>query len=520
MRLRIVMLLAAAALLAALLPAVARAAQLPDRPGPRAGSLARAAAAPHGPATSVGRGGAVATVEYLATKAAVRVLRDGGNAVDAAVVAAGVLTVTEPFSCGIGGGGYLVIYDAARRKVVCVDGRETAPAAMQPDSFWSGGVPLAFAAARYSGLSVGVPATVATWAYLLRTYGTLSLREALAPAIAVAEEGFIVDQTFHDQVAGNDGWFDDVPATAALYLDPDGTPRDVGSVLRNPDLARTLRLIARSGAKAFYRGPIADAILSTVARPPLSPDADHVWRPGLMTAADLRAYAPLLRAPTRVEYRGLDVYGMAPSSAGGSTVGEALNILSGYPLSSASRETVLQRMLESSRYAFADRNAYVADPAFFPVPLAGLLDPAYAAERRALITDVAAVSPVGPGTRPRSRRRSRPCPPRRSGRPRPTSPRATAPARSSRTRSPSSPREAPVWSFPATGSCSTTSSPTSPTTRSRRPTGCRAASARAARSVPPSSSAGARRCSRSARPAAPPSSRPCSSFSSIASTGA
>ena len=359
--------------------------------------VARAAEAPHGPATASGRGGAVATVETLATRAAVRTLRAGGNAVDAAVVAAGVLTVTEPFSCGIGGGGYLVIYDPRSRRTVCVDGRETAPAAMTPDAFWSGGAALPFSQARYSGLSVGVPATVATWAYLLRAYGTLSLREALEPAAGIAERGFVVDQTFHDQVAPNVPWFDDVPATAALYLDADGTPPDVGTVLRNPDLARTLRLIGRTEGEAFYRGALADAILATVTHPPVSAAADHVWRPGVMTAADLRACRPLLRAPVRVTYRGLTLYGMSPSSGGGTTVAEALNILAGYPLSSLSREDMLQRLLEASRYAFADRNAYLADPAYFRVPLAGLLDPAYAAERRALITDVAATSPVAPG---------------------------------------------------------------------------------------------------------------------------
>ena len=379
--------------LATLLPAAGALAA----PPPRVAVASHTAVAPHGPATAAGRGGAVATVETLATRAAVRTLRAGGTAVDAAVVAAGVLTVTEPFSCGIGGGGYLVIYDAARRKVVSIDGRETAPAAMTSRSFWEGGAPLSFSEARYSGLSVGVPATVATWEYLLRRYGTLSLREALAPAVAVAERGFVVDQTFHDQTAPNAAWFAEVPSTSALYLDPDGTPRDVGTVLRNPDLARTLRLIGREGAAAFYRGPLAEAIVQTVTRPPVAAGAVHAWRPGVMTAADLRSWRPVTGTPTRVRYRGLDVYGIAPSSSGGSTIGEALNVLSGYPLAGAARDEVVQKMLEASRYSFADRNAYVADPAYFRVPLAGLLDPAYAAERRSLIGDVAAVSPVAPG---------------------------------------------------------------------------------------------------------------------------
>ena len=360
------------------------------------GVAAEAATAPVGPATQTGRGGAAATVERLATQAAIDTLSRGGNAVDAAVAAAAVLGVTEPFSCGIGGGGFLLLYDAAHHKVRTIDGREVAPAAMTPASLWENGAPLPFDAARYSGLSVGVPGTVASWAWALREYGTISLREALAPAIRVARNGFVVDQTFFDQTALNRDWFADVPASAALYLDADGTPRDVGTVLRNRDLAGTLARIARSGATVFYRGPVAAALVDTVRHPPVSPAATHVWRPGVMTAKDLRAYAVRERAPTHVRYRGLDIYSMAPP-AGGSTVGEALNILEGYPLAAMAREAVLQRMLEASRYSFADRNAYVADPAFFAVPLRGLLAEDYAATRRALITDVAATSPVAPG---------------------------------------------------------------------------------------------------------------------------
>ncbi len=212
-----------------------------------------------------------------------------------------MLSVTEPFSCGIGGGGFLVLYDASRHKVTTIDGREVAPAAMSPTSFREDGAPLPFNDARYSGLSVGVPGTVATWARLLRKYGTISLREALAPAIRVARKGFVVDQTFYDQTALNRDWFADVPSSAALYLDPDGTPRDVGTVFRNRDLAATLARIARSGPRAFYRGPVAAALIDTVRRPPVSPAATHVWRPGVMTGKDLRAYTVRERAPTQVE---------------------------------------------------------------------------------------------------------------------------------------------------------------------------------------------------------------------------
>ncbi len=319
---------------------------------------------------------------------------------DAAVAAAAVLGVTEPFSCGIGGGGFMVVYDAKGRergRVTTIDHRETAPAAMRPDSFMEGGVPLAFNAARYSGLSVGVPGTVRGWADALRRYGTISLDEALEPAIEVAREGFTVDQTFFDQTQANVDWFDDVPASAALFLDPDGTPRDVGTVFRNPDLARTYRLLARRGAGSFYRGALADAIVSTVRQPQIFPTANHVWRAGLMETGDLEDYRAPERPPTRVSYRGLDVYSMGPPSSGGSTVGEALNILEGYPLSTMTREEALHYFHEASRYSFADRNAYLADPDFFDVPLRGLLSKSFAAERRSLITPTAATSPVAAG---------------------------------------------------------------------------------------------------------------------------
>ena len=350
-----------------------------------------------GSATAIGTGGAAATVETLATEAAIETLRAGGNAVDAAVTAAAVLGVTEPFSCGIGGGGFMVIYKASDRSVTTIDGRESAPAAMRPDSFWENGSPLPFNEARYSGLSVGVPGTVETWDEALERYGTISLAAALAQGIRVAREGFVVDQTFFDQTQANVDWFDDIPASAALYLDPDGTPRDVGTVFRNPDLARTYARIAHLGAKGFYRGAVADALVKTVRNPPVSPTANHTWRPGLMTMRDLHGYTAPERAPARVGYRGLDVYGMGPPSSGGSTVGEALNILEGYPLSTLSREAALHYYLEASRYSFADRGAYLADPAYFDVPLTGLLSDGFAATRRALITGVAATSPVAPG---------------------------------------------------------------------------------------------------------------------------
>jgi gamma-glutamyltranspeptidase/glutathione hydrolase len=348
--------------------------------------------------TATGTGGAAATVDRLATQAAIDTLRRGGNATDAAVTAAAVLGVTEPFSCGIGGGGFMISYNAREREVTTIDQRERAPGDMRPDSFWENGSPLAFNDARYSGLSVGVPGTVRGWAEALEDDGTISLAQALAPAIAIASKGFVVDATFAAQTQENVDYFDDAPATASLFLDPDGTPRDVGTVFRNPDLARTYARIASRGPSGFYRGRIADEIVQTVRHPPVGSTANHRWRPGVMRAQDLSEYTAPERAPTHSTYRDLDVYGMGPPSSGGSTIAEALNILEAYDLAGMTRADALHRELEASRFAFADRGAFLADPDFFDVPLAGLLSKNFATTRRALITDrAAAPAVVAPG---------------------------------------------------------------------------------------------------------------------------
>jgi gamma-glutamyltranspeptidase / glutathione hydrolase len=344
--------------------------------------------------TAVGTGGAAATVDLDGTRAAIQALRDGGNAVDAAVAAAGVLGVTEPYSCGIGGGGFMVIRTAGGQ-VTTIDGREESPATMQPTSFWGNNGPLPFNDARFSGMSAGVPGTVATWQLALEDYGTWSLARALQPGIRVATDGFTVDQTFFDQTQPNVDWFNDIPSTAAIYLDPDGTPRDRGTILRNPDLAHTYQRLAENGAGWFYNDAPAGAMARAAQDPPTAADANHVWRPGLMTRTDVSRYRAIERPPTRIGYRGLDVWGMGPPSSGGSTVGEALNILEGYDKLADDRVRALHLMLESSRFSFADRNAYLADPDFFPVPLSGLLSDSFAAERRELIDkNHAATSPV------------------------------------------------------------------------------------------------------------------------------
>jgi gamma-glutamyltranspeptidase/glutathione hydrolase len=345
-------------------------------------AAAPAATPPPKAPTAVGTGGAAATVDPLATRAAIDVLRRGGNAIDAAVAAAAVLGVVEPYSCGVGGGGFMLVYSAKDRVVHTIDSRETAPAAMTPTSFTG---LRDFEHQRVSGMSVGVPGTVRAWESALREFGTTTLRQALRPAIDVARRGFVVDPTFFAQTDAAKAIFADFPATAALYLDRDGTPRDVGTTIRNPGLVRTYRLLARDGADAFYHGRLARAVVDTVRRPPERTGATRLVRPGVMTLSDLARYRTHDRVPTSVGYRGLTVTGMGPPSSGGTTVGEALNILERFPLETLPRDQATYDYLEASRLAFADRGAWVGDRAFFDVPLRGLLSDSFAAERAPLI---------------------------------------------------------------------------------------------------------------------------------------
>src|SRR6266536_1799789 len=345
---------------------------------------------------ATGTGGAAASVDPLATQTAIDVLERGGNAVDAAVAAAAVLGVVEPFSCGIGGGGFMVVYRAADRSVTTIDARETAPAAFRPDSFIdpATGNPVSFTDAVTSGLGVGVPGTLRGWQVALDRFGTRPLQQLLALAKAIAAGGFAVDQPFHDQVASNAARFGEFASTSALYL-PGGKPPPVGSTFRNPDLAATYGQLGSRGSDSFYSGRIARAIVDAVRQPPVNAGVTGV-RAGLMAAADLAAYRAPVRPPTHVTYRGLDVFGMGPPSSGGSTVGEALNILEGFDLARLVRVQALHLYLEASALAFADRNQYLADADFVAVPLAGLLSDSFAAERRALIGPVTGV-PYPPG---------------------------------------------------------------------------------------------------------------------------
>ncbi|MFH8982414.1 gamma-glutamyltransferase [Streptomyces varsoviensis] len=354
---------------------------------------------------AVGYGGAVSSVDADASAAGIDVLRRGGNAVDAAVATAAALGVTEPYSSGIGGGGYFVYYNAEHRKVYTVDGRERAPLSAGKDLFLEHGQPIPFAEAVTSGLSVGTPGTPATWDTVLDAWGTRSLRQVLKPAERIARDGFTVDSTFQKQTADNAARFKDFPATAKLFL-PGGRPPAVGSTLKNPDLARTYELLGEKGVDALYDGELGRDIVRTVRKPPADPASSRVVRPGDLTRDDLGDYATKRQAPTRTAYRGLGVYGMAPSASGGTSVAEALNILENNDLSRLDEQQYLHRYIEASRIAFADRGRWVGDPAHEDVPTKGLTSQRFADSRACLIRDDAVLtSPLPPG----DPRHPRPC---------------------------------------------------------------------------------------------------------------
>jgi gamma-glutamyltranspeptidase/glutathione hydrolase len=368
--------------------------------GSTSGRSAAEARYTHKTPTSRGYGGAVTSVDPEASKIGLAVLKRGGNAVDAAVATAAALGVTEPYSSGIGGGGYFVHYDARTGKVRTLDGRETAPRTMPHNAFIDPktGEPYNFTPELVtSGVSVGTPGSLATWSTALKRWGTTSIRQALRPAERLADRGFKVDRTFNVQTNENKRRFANFPATRKLFL-PGGKAPAVGSILRNHDLAATYRMIGKRGIRAFYKGRLAKQIARTAQHPPKRAHPDLPIPRGYLHAGDLARYRVKKQAPTHVGYRGLDVYGMAPSSSGGTTVGEALNILERFRLRGMSDADALHHYLEASALAFADRGKYVGDPAYVKVPQRTLLSDKFAAERACQIAPhKAATKPVDAG---------------------------------------------------------------------------------------------------------------------------
>ena len=342
--------------------------------------------------------GMVAAAAPLAAQAGVEILRQGGNAVDAAIAVQAMLSLVEPQSSGLGGGAYLLFHDATTGATEDWDGRETAPAAVSADLFLHpDGTPMGYREAAVGGRAVGVPGAIRMLEALHRKHGHLPWADLFAPAIAQAEAGFPVPARLAGEIADDAIRLGRTPATRALFFTPGGAPLPEGTLLVNPALADALRAIAAGGADALLRGPIAAEIATAIRTDP---------SPGLMTTDDLAAYAPREGPPVCLPYHQWRVCGPAPSSSGGIAVLETLGALA--PFDMARRDpaapSTAMLILEAERLAFADRDRYVADPDFSPVPVAGLLDPAYLAGRSRLIDPDHALAdpPAGqpPGAQP------------------------------------------------------------------------------------------------------------------------
>lgn len=341
------------------------------------------------PAVAQGYGGAVTSVDRQATQVGINVLKAGGNAIDAAVATTAALGVTDPFSTGIGGGGFMMIYLKAKNQIVTLDGREEAPASADVNLFKDPDSPkgenLTFFPNRISnGAAVGVPGTLLTWSEALERYGTWKIEDALRPAINLANNGFKVDATFAAQVQANQERFSAFTATKALYL-PSGKPPAVGSTFKNPDLAKSYQLIAAQGIRTFYSGKLGNAIVETVQNPPTVAKPPFRVIPGGMTIADLGQYAVRSRIPVLANYRGHKIYGMGLPSSGGITNKEVMNIVAGFKLSSLDRVKAWHSIIEAERLAFADRNQFIGDPKYVNVPTTGLQSLRFAQTRRQLI---------------------------------------------------------------------------------------------------------------------------------------
>lgn len=338
-------------------------------------------------ATARGKDGVVASANQYATQAGIEILQADGNAVDAAVATAAVLGVADPFEAGIGGGGFMVIYLKAENRVITIDGRETAPLSAGPRLFQDPDSPagenLPMIPRVSSGAAVGVPGTLLTWSEALNRYGRMPLAQVLRPAIALAEQGFRANPTYIRFLQQNQQRFAAFRSTRALFFRAGRVPT-VGTRITNPDLAKTYRLIAQKGPNVFYRGDIGKAIVATVQQPPTVPHSPFRVLPGEMTLTDLDYYEVQVRAPVTTTYRGYKLYGMGLPSSGGITSIQALNLLEGFD-SKLDRAKLLHYLIESERLAYADRSAYLGDPEFVDVPLAGLTSKAYAKARRALI---------------------------------------------------------------------------------------------------------------------------------------
>jgi gamma-glutamyltranspeptidase/glutathione hydrolase len=375
---------------ALLLLMVAPATAQPLAPAPEAatGKIAKA--------TATAQRFMVAAANPLAAAAGRDILRTGGSAVDAAIAVQLVLNLVEPQSSGLGGGAFLVHWDEAARRVVTLDGRETAPAAAKPDRFiGKDGKPMRFVEAVVGGRSVGVPGTPKLLEEAHRRWGKLPWPKVLAPAIKLAEDGFAISPRLNGLLSGEKNLAKDARA-AAYFYEADGQAKAVGTILRNPAFAATLRALAERGAGAFYEGEIARDIVATV--------TGHTTNPGDMTAADLAAYRVEEREPVCGTYRVWRLCGMGPPSSGAVAVQQILGMLETRDLARMQAGADAAHWFsEAGRLAFADRNLYLADPAFVGIPLPGLIDRDYIRSRAGLISPERSMGRAKAGEPPNKR---------------------------------------------------------------------------------------------------------------------
>jgi gamma-glutamyltranspeptidase/glutathione hydrolase len=341
----------------------------------------------------VARNGMVSSANKYATEAGLQVLREGGNAVDAAVTVGFTLAVTFPRAGNLGGGGFMLIYMADPKKVVAIDYREKAPKAASRDMFLDENGNVASEKSLHSLLAVGVPGTVAGLALALDKYGTISLKRALRPAIELADKGFPMDSELRRSLIDVKGRMMASTASMKIFYKPVGASYDEGEVFRQKDLAWSLGQIARQGPDAFYKRKIAEKIV-------------HYMKEegGLITFEDLASYNPVIREPVRGTYRGYDIYSMPPPSSGGVHLIQMLNMLERFPRGLYGHNTAktIHILVETMKLAFADRSKYLGDPDFVDVPVAGLISKDYARKlQRKINTERATpsdeVSPGAPG---------------------------------------------------------------------------------------------------------------------------
>lgn len=337
--------------------------------------------------------GMVSSAEAEATRVGLEVLKAGGNAVDAGVAVAAALAVTYPRAGNLGGGGFMLIHEAESDQTTALDFREKAPMAARRDMFLDAEGDADPQRSRYSHLASGVPGTVAGLAHARAAFGTMSWASLLEPAIRLAEDGFRVYPDLHESLqamAGKDHFGEEA---RRVYLSPDGKAPEVGTLLRQPELASSLRQIAEEGPEAFYAGPIAGKIAKEMQA-----------HGGLITEADLAAYSVVEREPVRGTYRGHEVLSMPPPSSGGVHIVQMLNILENYPLSDWGHNAAMtvHHMVEAMKRAYADRAEHLGDTDYVEVPLEGLISKAYADKLRLSIRSDRAIpsAAISAGTPP------------------------------------------------------------------------------------------------------------------------